>query len=87
MSPQETVENPSLEALVRSGMTPAQAYQAQVYQQSPTGQLRERRSMYGPRDPHVPRLDLEPPDTRLDLDFLKTDGFDGEDRKADGSGA
>ncbi|KAG1822209.1 CNH-domain-containing protein [Suillus variegatus] len=72
----------SLEALTRAGLTPAQAYQAQVYRNSPTNQQQPNEQANSTREPSlngnhhrvsndVPllgvNLDLE--DTRFNIDF------------------
>ena len=80
--PQEPPD-PSLEALTRSGMTPAQAYQAQVYSNRPPhapavqSQLSHRPSSSSPEnkfpisspDPKIPQLDFQPTGGRLDIEF------------------
>lgn len=71
----------ALETLTRSGLTPAQAYQAQVYH---TDQLPQNGTPARPSD-DVPRLDLIDPDiARLTIDFASdeqttlTDDHDSE---------
>lgn len=81
--PQEPVD-PSLEALTRTGMTPAQAYQAQVYSNQPqhAPQVQSQASLrplssvsdniahVSSPELRIPQLDFEPTDGRLDLDFV-----------------
>ena len=89
--------------MVREGMTPAQAYQAQVYSSnysnypSPNvgpGQLvsttlQESRSQRNARNsgqgPQI-LLGIEPPDSRLDLDFLTEGGYEAKRAEVEGGG-
>ena len=74
-TPEEPVD-PSLEALTKQGLTPAQAYQAQIYMKTPMGQSHSKLESR-PEDrrsapnglPQIP-LDLLPDDGKLDIDFL-----------------
>lgn len=72
----EEPPDPSLEALTQAGLTPAQAYQAQIYMKSPMGQSQSKlESRASERHsapnglPQIP-LDLQPDDGKLGLDFL-----------------
>ncbi|PCH36385.1 CNH-domain-containing protein [Wolfiporia cocos MD-104 SS10] len=67
--------DPSLEALTRAGLTPAQAYQAQVYMNSPMAHYPPQ-----PPPPDLPRLgvSLETDDGRLGLDFGANNGTPSE---------
>ena len=105
--PQETAD-PNIEAMVRSGMTPAQAYQAQVYSDAPVTRgspgltpgkpvspsPSESRPHHGVQNPapasgskQVPVLGFEPPDTRLDLDFLNERNSEGRKDASEESGS
>ncbi|KAJ7587999.1 CNH-domain-containing protein [Mycena floridula] len=75
----EEPPDPALQSLTQAGLTPAQAYQAQVYLNSPAGpqgsqyQLPNDGNQYpyngGPSDPAQIRLSLHQNDGRLGLDF------------------
>lgn len=72
----EEPPDPSLEALTQAGLTPAQAYQAQIYMKSPMGQSQSKLESHpvnrnsAPNGlPQIP-LDLQPDDGKLDIDFL-----------------
>lgn len=91
--PQEPVDA-GTEAYLRQGLTPAQAYQAQVYSSDHSGQpapqrhpsvaaaiqsgrttsvTSENKPQHGGHElagPQPPQLGIDPPDARLDLDFL-----------------
>ncbi len=80
--------DPNLESLTRAGMTPAQAYQAQVYSRNPNGQHpsamddpnHDFRSVSSSPPQHrpqsyadnhqPPKLGIQPPDPRIDIDFM-----------------
>ena len=106
ISPQPSIHEqiaPGTDAMVREGMTPAQAYQAQVYSSnysnypSPNvgpGQLvsttlQESRSQRNARNsgqgPQI-LLGIEPPDSRLDLDFLTEGGYEAKRAEVEGGG-
>ncbi|PAV20204.1 CNH-domain-containing [Pyrrhoderma noxium] len=106
IAPQPSIHEqiaPGTEAMVREGMTPAQAYQAQVYSSnysnypSPNvgpGQLvsttlQESRSQRNARNsgqgPQI-LLGIEPPDSRLDLDFLTEGGYEAKRAEVEGGG-
>lgn len=83
--PPEEPPDASLEALTRAGLTPAQAYQAQVYANGPNGDLQQP----PPPQTQVPVLgvNIETDDGRLGIDFvtevatpsdLGTEGSHGE---------
>lgn len=98
---------------MRQGLTPAQAYQAQVYSNDPTVEQTSQRHLNTPaatrsgrtvstasdatsqRGGHeslgqqAPLIGFEPPDARLDLDFLGEGGSHekgGENRNGQYSG-
>lgn len=70
----EEPPDPSLEALTSQGLTPAQAYQAQVYMKNPVPQAGPGDRRSAPNGfPQIP-LELESNDGRLGLDFLAEGG-------------
>lgn len=74
----EEPPDPSLEALTQAGLTPAQAYQAQIYMKSPMGQSQsklEGRPAHRNSAPNangLPQLplDIQSDDGKLGIDFL-----------------
>lgn len=63
----EEPPDPNLDALTRSGLTPAQAYQAQVYLNGP--QRYQPSPMPPSRTPDPPRLGIPVDSSRLNVDF------------------
>ncbi|PBK72403.1 CNH-domain-containing protein [Armillaria solidipes] len=63
----EEPPDPNLDALTRSGLTPAQAYQAQVYLNGP--QRYQPPPMPQSRTPDPPRLGIPVDNSRLNVDF------------------
>ena len=71
--PPEEPPDASLEALTRAGLTPAQAYQAQVYANGPMGgqqQPPSRQLQPAPHDVPVLGVNIETDDGRLGIDFV-----------------
>ncbi len=71
----EEPPDPSLEALTRAGLTPAQAYQAQVYMNRPMGQSTSQSS---PQQFPRPSVDRQPPPNNLPQLGLNIDTDDGK---------
>ncbi|KAF9818250.1 hypothetical protein IEO21_02878 [Rhodonia placenta] len=73
IAPLEEGRDPSLEAWTRAGLTPAQAYQAQVYMNSPMGQQQQGLPPPPPSsNPELPILgvNIDTDDGRLGIDFV-----------------
>ncbi|GJE93881.1 CNH-domain-containing protein [Phanerochaete sordida] len=71
----EEPPDPSLEALTQAGLTPAQAYQAQIYMKSPMGHSQSKLESHHAQRNSAPNglpqlaLDLQPDNGKLDIDF------------------
>lgn len=73
----------SLEALTRAGLTPAQAYQAQVYMNSPAGQRHSQPSQ--PANVPLLGINIDTDDGRLGIDFGGNAGPPSEQGAEDSS--